>query len=55
MRGICRIVKNGDVVGVMVADDRDVTSTMTPEEYVNEDIAPPLSALDACAGMGDDA
>ncbi len=55
MRGICRVVKNGDVVGVMVADDQDVTSTMTAEEYVDEDIAPPLSALDVCAEMGDDA
>ena len=48
MRGICRIVKNGDVVGVMIADDEDNTTEMTVEEYVDEDAQPPLDRLDVC-------
>lgn len=48
MRGICRIVKNGDVTGVLVADDRDEKCVMSVEEYVDQDIQPLTAVLPVC-------
>ncbi|CAN5184322.1 hypothetical protein BH09PSE1_BH09PSE1_15740 [soil metagenome] len=46
MRGIYRIVADGEVTGVLIADDEDKTATMSVENYVDQDIQPPLATLD---------
>lgn len=57
MRGICRIVRDGEVVGVLVRGPDGADFEMRIEEYVTQELRPAPENLPVCgaraAGTGE--
>ena len=48
MRGICRKVVGSDVVGVVVKGPTGDLIVMTLEDYLDQDVSPPVGSLPVC-------